>query len=177
MSEGAGYTLTVVFPSTPWASISEKLTVRYCTDVAVHGMIGGVRGGARVVGTRGMGVRAGGAFLGGPPWYGSGCPNSPLFGHISHCLAIIPTVWPYFPLFGPVSQCLAQYPNVWPSIPTAGLNDTTAGLNDTTAGLTGANTGLPGANTGLPGANTGLPGSKVSAVCGFVVTASVGSRR
>ena len=79
MFECAGYTPTMVFPSTPLASILQKLTfpvetrardTEECTAMQCAVV------GARVMGTRGMGGGGHGADPRGTRWYGSGWSSS-----------------------------------------------------------------------------------------------------
>ena len=83
--------LTVVFWSTPWALISEKLT--FPLGSRVHGAVlrcpsVSVRCAGGVVGTRGMGGGTGGSIPGAAPWYGSGWPP-PLFPTVTTTVATV----------------------------------------------------------------------------------------
>ena len=99
----AGYTPTVVFPSTPRALISQKLTVT--VDVT----------GARC---------SGGARCGVPGWWHGWVVYPGVVGMVGRCgpwwypvvwvrVVPVPTVLLYFPTVWLISRCLADFPTVW----------------------------------------------------------------
>ena len=90
-----GIPLTVVFPSTPRASISSFSTLessQWCHWCGGGAQVGVPGSGTGRVGYPGYGVVRGRAWCGTPPWYGSGAV-SPLHPHcILHCGYTGPTV-------------------------------------------------------------------------------------
>ena len=99
MSRLADYTQTVIFPSTPLALISGKLTLLAGAGVLVTSVVRVTGSGARGSGTRGKGCGVYVRCMVGARGMGPGCPPctvfttvAPLYSTVLHCGSTVPTV-------------------------------------------------------------------------------------
>ena len=147
-----GIPLTVVFPSTPRASISSFSTLessQWCHWCGGGAQVGVPGSGTGRVGYPGYGVVRGRAWCGTPPWYGSGAV-SPLHPHcILHCgytgptvsstVATLASLYCTGPLYWPHCTPLWQHctPRWHPTVATLDSTVAPTGLHGDTTGLHG----------------------------------------